>query len=174
MNRGGSGLIDRPELAVPALPAPYPVPCPGTGANMVVRTIVHFEIPAEDIAMLSRFYRSVFGWKFTNARMPGMDYWQISTGPPGRSVGGGMYRKMGPNERPRNFVRVERIDAAIARFKEAGGTEVTGKMEVPGMGYSFIGEDPEGNLLALWEPVRARPRRSRSSTRTRRARGTRP
>lgn len=137
---------------------------------MVARTIVHFEIPAEDVAKLSRFYHKVFGWKFTKATVPGLDYWRITTGPEGRSVSGGMYRKTGPNERPRNYVWVERIDAAIAAFKSAGGTEVTGKMEVPGMGHSFIGEDPEGNLIALWEPAMARPpRRPRRASKRRAA-----
>ena len=124
---------------------------------MVVRTIVHFEIPADDVRRLAGFYRKVFGWKFARAGIPGLDYWRITTGPPGRSVGGGMFRRSSPNERPRNFVCVDRIDRTIAAFLAAGGTEVTGKMEVPGMGYSFIGEDPEGNVIALWEPTRPRP-----------------
>ncbi len=128
---------------------------------MVVKTIVHFEIPAQDADRLSRFYSEVFGWKFEKAPMPGMDYWLISTGPTGKSVGGGMYRKMGPDDRPRNFVLVDSIDPAIQTFKAAGGSEVVGKMEVPGMGWSFIGSDPEGNVIALWEarmPARPPPR----------------
>ncbi len=124
---------------------------------MVVRTIVHFEIPANDAERLSQFYGRVFGWKFEKAPMPGMEYWMISTGPQGQSVGGGMYRKTDPNDGPRNFVLVERIDPAIAEFKAAGGREVVPRSEVPGMGLSFIGADPEGNLIALWESTRALP-----------------
>ena len=124
---------------------------------MVVQTIVHFEIPATDVEKLAEFYRRVFGWKFDKQAMPGMDYWLISTGPRGQSVGGGMYRKTSPEERPRNFVLVGSIDPAIARFKAAGGTEVVGKMEVPGMGFSFIGADPEGNPVALWEATMSPP-----------------
>ncbi len=138
---------------------------------MVVKTIVHFEIPANDLERLSAFYRNVFGWRFKNAGMPGMEYWLIATGPAGRSIGGGMYPRMSPDERPRNYVAVDKIDPAIETFKAAGGTEVVGKMEVPGMGWSFIGADPEGNILALWEPARARPARPRPSTR--RAKGSR-
>lgn len=127
---------------------------------MVVKTIVHFEIPASDPEKLSRFYSDVFGWKFEKAPMPGMEYWLITTGPRGKSVGGGMYPKMGPDDRPRNFVNVENIDSAIQAFKSAGGSQVVEKMEVPGMGFSFIGADPEGNVIALWEakmPSLARP-----------------
>ena len=146
---------------------------------MVIRTIVHFEIPAADPSRLADFYGRVFGWEFARAEMPGMEYWLISTGPRGKSVGGGMYRKMAAEDRPRNFVLVDRIDPAIQTFKEAGGTEVTGKMEVPNMGWSFIGADPEGNLVALWEakmpppaPPRSRPRR-RAARRAARARPAR-
>jgi hypothetical protein len=120
---------------------------------MVVKTVVHFEIPAQDIAKLSAFYTKVFGWTFERSPMPDMEYWLIRTGPPGKSVGGGMYPKMSPEERPRNYIAVDHIDPAIEAFKEAGGTEVVGKMQVPGMGWSFIGADPEGNLIALWEPT---------------------
>ena len=132
---------------------------------MAIQTIVHFEIPASDVEKLSEFYRRVFGWKFEKAEMPGLEYWLISTGPQGKSVGGGMYRKMDPEEQPRNFVAVEKIDPAIEAFKAAGGSEIVGKMEVPGMGWSFIGADPEGNPIALWEPSMPAPRPRRSSSR---------
>jgi predicted enzyme related to lactoylglutathione lyase len=92
--------------------------------------------------------------------MPGFDYWLISTGPRGKSVGGGMYKKEGQDEKPRNFIGVENIDAAIQEFKGAGGTEVVGKAEVPGQGWTFIGADPEGNTIALWQQVAQRPAQS--------------
>jgi uncharacterized protein len=140
---------------------------------MVVRTVVHFEIPADDVRRLSVFYRRVFGWTFDRAGVPGLEYWRITTGPPGKSVGGGMFRRSSPNERPRNFVCVDRIDRTIAAFLAAGGTELTGKMEVPGMGTSFVGEDPEGNVIALWEPTRTRARRPPARGAAPRTRGRR-
>jgi len=129
---------------------------------MVTKTIVHFEIPASDPAKLSRFYSEVFGWKFEKAPMTEMEYWMITTGPRGKSVGGGMYKKMAPDEGPRNYIGVDKIDKAIESFKKAGGKELVGKMEVPKMGWSFIGVDPEGNTIALFEammPARRRAKR---------------
>ena len=123
---------------------------------MVVKTVVHFEIPAADTAKLSKFYADAFGWKFERAPIPDMEYWLISTGPRGRSVGGGMYKRMGDSDRPRNFIGVDKIDLAIEVFKKAGGVEVVGKQEVPGQGWSFIGADPEGNVIALWEQTTRR------------------
>lgn len=134
---------------------------------MSISTIVHFEIPAADPDRLSRFYSEVFGWAFTKVDMPDMDYRLISTGPQGKSVGGGMYRRMGPDDRPRNFVSVDHIDDAITRFRQAGGAQVVPKMEVPGMGWSFIGADPEGNVIALWEARMPTPPPARRRTRAR-------
>jgi uncharacterized protein len=131
---------------------------------MVVKTIVHFEIPAQDVEKLSKFYSDVFGWKFTKAPMAEMDYWMISTGPRAKSVGGGMYKKAMEKETPRNYIGVDKIDRAIETFKASGGAEVVGKQEVPGMGWSFIGADPEGNLIALFEASRARPARRRRTS----------
>lgn len=125
----------------------------------VTPTIVHFEIPADDVGSLKSFYSEVFGWKFEKAPMPEMEYWMIRTGPQGKSVGGGMYKKMA-GEGPRNFIAVSDIDEAINKFSRAGGREVVSKQEVPGMGFSYIGADPEGNVIALWETkMPAAPRR---------------
>jgi len=135
---------------------------------MVVKTIVHFEIAATNPERLAQFYRDAFGWKIDKAPMPEPEYWLITTGPRGKSVGGGMYRKTRPEDRPRNFILVDEIDAAIRTFTEAGGSEIVGKMEVPGMGWSFIGADPEGNPIALWEPKMPAPTRPRARPRTRR------
>jgi len=127
---------------------------------MVTKTIVHFEIPAQDVEKLSKFYSDVFGWKFEKTSMPGgVDYWMITTGPRrGRNAGiyGGMYKKQMDAELPRNYIAVDKIDPAISSFVAAGGKEVVGKQEMPGMGWSYIGADPEGNMIAMWQSA---PRR---------------
>jgi uncharacterized protein len=134
---------------------------------MVVKTVVHFEIPAGEVESLSKFYKDVFGWKFSKAPIPDMEYWLISTGPAGKGVRGGMYKKMNAQDGPRNFIAVDKIDDAIAAFKKAGGKELMGKQEVPNVGFTFIGADPEGNTIGLHEPTRrtrrapAKPKKSR-------------
>ncbi|MDG7005641.1 MAG: VOC family protein [Nitrososphaerota archaeon] len=125
---------------------------------MSSRTVVHFEIPANEPERLSKFYADVLGWKFKKTEVVDMEYWTISTGPRGKSVGGGMYKRSGPEDVPRNFIGVKDIDKRIAAFKAAGGREVVPKTEVPSMGWSFIGADPESNLIALWQAGPA-PRR---------------
>src|SRR5256885_4555701 len=41
-------------------------------------TLVHFEIPTNDPAKVSRFYEQLFGWKFSKMPAGDMDYWLIS------------------------------------------------------------------------------------------------
>jgi uncharacterized protein len=128
------------------------------------RTIVHFEIPAKNLKKLAKFYRKAFGWRFDDSGMPGMQYLTITTGPRSKSVSGGMYEKAGPRDRPRNYVGVRQINAAIRQFLAAGGKEIHPKSEIPGVGWAFIGADPEGNPIALFAPPYHR-RRRRAATR---------
>ena len=131
---------------------------------MVVKTVVHFEIPASDVERLSKFYSDVFGWKFQKMPMGGgMDYWMITTGPQRTSVGGGMYKKQMDMETPRNYVAVDDIDAAIVSFTNAGGRQVVEKMEVPGFGWSYLGTDPEGNAVGLFQGPSRPPRRAKKA-----------
>ena len=46
-------------------------------------TIVHFEIPSDDIERSKKFYNELFGWKidkWPDANTPeGMEYWAVTT-----------------------------------------------------------------------------------------------
>jgi predicted enzyme related to lactoylglutathione lyase len=60
-------------------------------------TIVHFEIPADDVPKLADFYRQLFGWKIESA--PGFsDYWFVETAPEDKGVGGGMMKRQMPGQ----------------------------------------------------------------------------
>ena len=43
------------------------------------------------------------------------------------------------------------IDEAIEKFESAAGKQVHEKAEVPGEGWSYIGKDPEGNLVGIFQ-----------------------
>ncbi|MCL5069049.1 MAG: VOC family protein [Thaumarchaeota archaeon] len=120
--------------------------------------IVHFEIPAGNVERLSKFYTDLFGWKFSKQSMPGMDYWLIETSGSGlEHLGGGMYLKQGETDKPRFYMHVDDIDAHTAKLKQAGGTVIYEKQEIPGMGWSVLAVDPENNLIGLFQPSRAPP-----------------
>lgn len=118
---------------------------------MVHPTIVHFEIPANDVAKISKFYSESFGWKIEKSGMEAVDYWLIRTGPQEETMGGGIYQKMDSKDSIRNYIGEDNIDGAIEKFKKAGGTGVHEKAEIPGEGWSFMGKDPEDNLIGIFQ-----------------------
>ena len=125
-----------------------------------MRKVVHFEIPAEDLDRAKSFYGSVFGWDLTTVPMPGGEYTTISTVPvdpatqiptePG-AINGGMVPRDERTPAPVITVDVEHIDEALAQIEARGGTTVTPRTEIPGMGAFAYFTDPEGNVLGLWE-----------------------
>jgi len=114
-------------------------------------TIVHFDVPAENIDRAKKFYSELLGWKFES--WPGMEYNLITTtnleGVPG--VGGGMGKRMDPSQRMVNYFGVKSIDASIQQVKNLGGRMLSDKMAVPTMGYLANCVDTEGNTFGLWE-----------------------
>ena len=122
-------------------------------------TLMHFEIPANDIEKLKRFYEEVFGWKITQSPGP-LEYWLIQTVPvdpdgklkrPG--VNGGMYKKDVPESKPINYFSVESISDFLAKIEKLGGKVTQPKQEVPEIGWIAAAEDPEGNQFALFQPI---------------------
>ncbi|MBN1455621.1 MAG: VOC family protein [Methanomicrobia archaeon] len=115
-------------------------------------TIVHFDIPAEDLERARRFYEHVFGWKIEQPPGP-IPYYLIETtdlaGNPG--VGGGMGPRQQPDEQIKQFIGVESIAAYIEKVEALGGSLVAPRMAVPGWGYLAICRDTEQNLFGLWE-----------------------
>ncbi|MFQ5950491.1 MAG: VOC family protein [Candidatus Geothermarchaeales archaeon] len=120
--------------------------------NALQHTIVHFELPADNPESLKKFYEEAFGWEIQKVEGP-IEYWLIATGPPGESVGGGMYRKDSPEQKPLNYVGVESVDEYSKKIQGLGG-KIIRKEEVPGEGRSAFVLDPEGNFFALWESTK--------------------
>jgi predicted enzyme related to lactoylglutathione lyase len=121
-------------------------------------TIVHFEIPANDVEKMKKFYEGLFGWKITSVTMP-TEYWLIQTVPtddkgmllrPG--VNGGMLKKQTPDQRPINYITVENMDEYLAKVSNLGGKVLMPKQQVPTVGWIAIITDPEGNQVGLLQP----------------------
>jgi predicted enzyme related to lactoylglutathione lyase len=130
-------------------------------------TIVHFEIPANDIGRAKKFYNALFGWKIE--KWPGtedyssqltspvtgqsIEYWMvITTDDKGnKALGGGMMKRQMPEHQVTNYIGVESIDEYSSKVKELGGKVVAPKHAVPGMGYFALCIDTENNSFAIWE-----------------------
>lgn len=119
-------------------------------------TIVHFEIPSDDIERAKKFYNDLFGWKIE--KWPGtvanaIEYWMVTTTDDkgNKALSGGMHKRMHPKQQIINYIDVKSVDESSAKVEKIGGKVVAPKTAVPGMGYFAFCLDTENNSFALWE-----------------------
>ena len=117
-------------------------------------TIIHFEIPADDLERSKKFYSDLFGWKFEKFTLPdGMDYLTITTTDDqgSKAIGGGMMKRQNPQHVVTNYIGVKSVDEYSAKISQSGGKVVMGKKAVSGMVYFAICLDTENNTFGIWE-----------------------
>jgi len=125
-----------------------------------MRKVVHFEIPADDLERAKKFYGSVFDWQLETMPMADGEYTVVRTTPvdentqmptePG-SINGGMMQRDERTPSPVITIDVDAIDEALREIEALGGSTVTPRTAIPGMGAFAYFKDPEGNVLGLWE-----------------------
>jgi predicted enzyme related to lactoylglutathione lyase len=108
-------------------------------------SIVHFEIPAEDLQRAKNFYSKLFGWKIESVQ--GMDYMMIDT----YGMGGGMMKRMHPDQQITDYIGVPSVDEYSAKVEKLGGKIIVPKTASPGMGYFVICMDTENNTFGIVE-----------------------
>lgn len=120
--------------------------------------VVHFEIPADDLARAEGFYRDAFDWEVNS--VPGMGYTLVLTTPSTKSgptepgaINGGMLTRQAPITAPLVTIQVDDIDKALTTIEGLGGRTVRGRMPVGNMGFAAYFADTEGNVVGLWETV---------------------
>ena len=64
-----------------------------------------------------------------------------------------MYKKENEMQKPTNWISVEDIDSYTDKLVKLGGTIIVEKMTIPGVGFTAVGLDPEGNQVALMQPT---------------------
>jgi predicted enzyme related to lactoylglutathione lyase len=119
-----------------------------------VHTLVHFEIPGNDPAKLSRFYEELFSWKFTKMPDPSgnMDYWLIAHKDAGENeTMGGLYKRTMGEMGFVNYFGVADLEQSLAKAASLGATVVKGKQEIPNIGWFAILQDPDNNTFALFQ-----------------------
>ena len=121
--------------------------------------IAYFEIPADNVDRAKHFYHNLLGWKIGPTTMPtdpakfaAMQYQDVSTG--GAEEGtlnmGGMYRRQ-MTEGIVAYVLVGDLDTILAKVEKLGGKIAVPKMEIKGVGWTAVIQDPEGNTIGLWK-----------------------
>jgi len=107
--------------------------------------IVHFEINAKDANRAKRFYTSVFGWKYKDSSMPGLEYYLIDGASPGGAI-----NPMQQDPGPIVYFDTDDIDATIATVRKVGGKSED-KMAIQGQGWFAACVDTEGNKFSLFQ-----------------------
>ncbi|MFN0180143.1 MAG: VOC family protein [Gemmatimonadales bacterium] len=101
----------------------------------------YLEFATTDIEGSKRFFRQVFGWKFTDY---GPGYTSFEDG----RLTGGFHSKGQPGASPLAVIFSIDLSATKAAVLAAGG-QVTNEHEFPG-GRRFHCVEPGGNEIAIW------------------------
>lgn len=110
---------------------------------------VHFEIAADQPERAARFYTELFGWKVKKWEGP-VAYWLAGTGE-GPGIDGAIMPRgdaLGPTV---NTIDVPDLDAYMDRVRKGGGTTVTPRTAIPGVGWFCYCRDSEGNPFGIMQ-----------------------
>ncbi len=122
--------------------------------------VSHFEIPAEKVDRARKFYSEAFGWQITP--VPEMDYNMVGTVPsdetgrpkePG-AINGGMMKRSSDVKHPVITIEVDDIEDSLKKVKNLGGRVAVKRTAMGEHGFYAYFEDPEGNLMGLFESKR--------------------
>ena len=107
--------------------------------------IVHFEINAKDASRAKKFYSSLFGWKYKDSDIPGIEYYLIDGATPAGAI-----NPMQQEPGPVLYFDIDNIDKSIATVRDQGG-KADDKMPIPGQGWFAACVDTEGNKFSLFQ-----------------------
>ena len=125
--------------------------------------VVHFEIPADDVARARAFYEKTFGWKIKAFPMPAgsVEYWGVATKDKGQGIDGGLMKRQMAEQPFMNYVTVQSIDEFNQKIQANGGMVVMPKKEIgPAMGWISAFKDSEGNMMGLHQMPPAAPKKA--------------
>ena len=124
--------------------------------------VIHFEIPADDLARAQAFYQDCFGWE-TRDVVPNRLVLVSTTATdpksgmplkPG-SINGDILARTGPIRAPLVTLNVKDIEAAFKAIEQNGGKRLLPANDVgPGLAAYF--QDSEGNVMGLFQPKPAK------------------
>ena len=115
-------------------------------------TIVHFEIPSDDIERSKKFYNDLFGWKIEklasadNSQLTSaadgqpMEYWMVTTTDDegNKALGGGMMKRQMPEQRITSYISVKSVDEYSSKVEKVGGKVVAPRHAVPISHFALI------------------------------------
>ena len=114
--------------------------------------VIHFELPVDDAARATTFYREAFGWEVQNPH-DDEGYWLVATGTEQPGIDGAFIARQHAAQLV-NIIGVDSLDDSLDKARAAGAELVREKKEIPGVGTAAYIKDPEGNTVGLFEAIR--------------------
>ncbi len=119
-------------------------------------TVQHFEIPADDVNRVQKFYKEVFGWtmqKMNNPVRTDEDYWTFETKDDDGNNGlsGGMMKRQSSQHTVTNYITISSIDEYSSKIEQSGGKVIIPKTKLPDMGFIAVCLDSENNMFGIFE-----------------------
>jgi predicted enzyme related to lactoylglutathione lyase len=115
-------------------------------ANPKPGDIVHFEINTKDASRAKTFYTKLFGWKYKDSDIPGIEYYIID----GATPGGAINPQSTAAKAPVVYFGVEDVDKSVKIVRDQGG-KAGDKIPIPGQGWFAECTDPDGNAFSLFQ-----------------------
>jgi uncharacterized protein len=125
--------------------------------------VVHFEMPAEDMERVKRFYESAFGWKMQQFGPEMGNYVVAQTDETDEKgmlkennrINGGFFPKMNEPEinQPSVVIAVGNLDEAMNKVRASGGQILKEPMDIPNIGRYVAIRDTEGNRVGVLQPL---------------------
>lgn len=119
-----------------------------------MNNVLYFEIQAEDLDKLQKFYSSIFGWKFSKQEGLPIDYRRIET----KGISGGLLPRPAPAPQQGSgtnayvcSMEIEDFDTTAEKILKHGGTIALEKFRVPGKCWQGYFIDPEGNTFGIFQ-----------------------
>ena len=122
--------------------------------------VVHFEITFDDHARAKEFYSSIFDWELNDVEMGGGVAYTTATTTPideqmrpkeSGAINGGFTGRGKETPSPVITIGVDSIDDTLKKIEAGGGSTVTPRTPIPGMGAFAYFKDSEGNTMGLFE-----------------------
>jgi predicted enzyme related to lactoylglutathione lyase len=122
--------------------------------------VVHFEIPVDDRGRAKEFYATAFEWDVQDSDMGGGSVYttvgtvavdeKMQPKEPG-AINGGLMDRTSDTPVPVITIGVDSIDDSLKKVEAGGGSTITPRTPIPGMGAFAYFKDTEGNVMGLWE-----------------------
>jgi predicted enzyme related to lactoylglutathione lyase len=122
--------------------------------------VVHFEIPVDNRSRAKEFYASVFEWDVQDTDMDGGSVYTLAgtvatdekmQPKEAGAINGGLMDRTSDLSVPVITIGVDSIDDSLKKVEAGGGSTITPRTPIPGMGAFGYFKDTEGNVMGLWE-----------------------